>query len=135
MDFLVRCADFYGVSCDYLLGRSPVPDGRQTLSLEDLPESDTRGDGASGLGIVSALSKKLIFNSLNIVFDLLSKTKNKTLINEASGYLMLSVYRVFRRLHSANPKNQKELFKIPAPMEENITLSLIHISPPAFSGG
>ena len=22
LDFLVRCADFYGVSCDYLLGRS-----------------------------------------------------------------------------------------------------------------
>ncbi len=127
LDFLVRCADFYGVSCDYLLGRSPVPDG-QTLSLEDLPESDTRGDGASGLGIVSALSKKLIFNSLNIVFDLLSKTKNKTLINEASGYLMLSVYRVFRRLHSANPKNQKELFKIPAPMEENITSAAMQVS-------
>ena len=120
LDFIIRCADFYGVSCDYLLGRSPVPSG-QTLSIEDLPECDTKGDGASGLGVVPALSKKLIFNSLNIVFDLLSKTKNKTLITEASSYLMLSVYKVFRRLYSANPKNQKELFKIPAPLEGHIT--------------
>ena len=25
LDFLVRAADFYSVSCDYLLGRSPDP--------------------------------------------------------------------------------------------------------------
>lgn len=28
LDFVVRTADFYGVSCDYLLGRSPERTGR-----------------------------------------------------------------------------------------------------------
>ena len=36
LDFLVRCADFYNVSCDYLLGRSPERSGSQ-LTVEDLP--------------------------------------------------------------------------------------------------
>ena len=29
LDFLVRCADFYQVSCDYLLGRSPERTGSE----------------------------------------------------------------------------------------------------------
>ena len=33
LDFLVRAADYYNVSCDYLLGRSPEPSGKVTLSL------------------------------------------------------------------------------------------------------
>ncbi|MBS7176151.1 MAG: helix-turn-helix transcriptional regulator, partial [Clostridiales bacterium] len=43
LDFVVRTADFYGVSCDYLLGRSPERTGA-TLSVDDLPESDTAAD-------------------------------------------------------------------------------------------
>lgn len=120
LDFIIRCATFYNVSCDYLLGRSPVPSG-QTLTVEDIPESDTKGDGTSGLGIVPALSKKLIFNSLNIVFDLISKTKNKTIVAESSTYLMLAVYKIYRTLYSANPKNQRELYGIPAPLEKHMT--------------
>ena len=36
LDFLVRTADYYGVSCDYLLGRSPDRSGT-TLTVEDIP--------------------------------------------------------------------------------------------------
>ena len=36
LDFLIRAADFYGVSADYLLGRSADPDG-MTLTVEDIP--------------------------------------------------------------------------------------------------
>ena len=35
LDFVIRCADYYHVSCDYLLGRSPDRSGA-TLSVEDL---------------------------------------------------------------------------------------------------
>ena len=38
LDFLVKCAKFYGVSCDYLLGVSPERNGRQ-LTVEDIPEA------------------------------------------------------------------------------------------------
>ena len=38
LSFVVRAAEFYGVSCDYLLGRSPDRSGL-TLSVEELPEN------------------------------------------------------------------------------------------------
>ena len=42
LDFVVRTADFYNVSCDYLLGRSPERTGAQ-LTVEDIPEADAQG--------------------------------------------------------------------------------------------
>ena len=113
LDFLVRTADYYSVSCDYLLGRSPDRSG-MTLTVEDIPEPDAAGkENVMRGSILPVLNKKLIANSLNILFDLLQKSRNKTLINEVSSFLMLSVYRMFRVVYSANPKNQNAMFTIP----------------------
>lgn len=114
LDFLVRCADFYGVSCDYLLGRSPDRQG-STLTVEDIPEPDALGKENRGAGaILPVLNKKLIANSLNVLFDLLGKCNNKALIGEVSSFLMLSVYRMFRVIYCANPKNQDAMFNVPS---------------------
>ena len=113
LDFLVRTADYYSVSCDYLLGRSPDRSG-MTLTVEDIPEPDAAGkENVMRGSILPVLNKKLIANSLNILFDLLQKSRNKTLINEVSSFLMLSVYRMFRVVYSASPKNQNAMFTIP----------------------
>lgn len=53
LDFLVRTADFYGVSCDYLLGRSPERTGA-TLLVDDLPEADVLGKENRMRGAVSS---------------------------------------------------------------------------------
>ena len=47
LDFLVRTADYYGVSCDYLLGRSPDRSGT-TLTVEDIPEPERTAPDRSG---------------------------------------------------------------------------------------
>lgn len=113
LDFLVRCADFYAVSCDYLLGRSPDRQG-STLTVEDIPEPDAAGKENRSIGtVLPVLNKKLISNSLNILFDLLAKTSNKSLVTEISSFLMLAVYRMVRIVHCANPKNQEALFNVP----------------------
>ena len=113
LDFLVKAADFYSVSCDYLLGRSPDPSGK-TLSVDDILEPDSAVREAVGLdGILPTLNKKLLVGSLNILFSLLQKSRNKTLIKEVSSFLMLAVYRMFRVVHSANPKNDRNLFTVP----------------------
>ena len=90
LDFLVRTADYYGVSCDYLLGRSPDRSGT-TLTVEDIPEPDVIGkENVMHGSILPVLNKKLIANSMNILFDLLQKSKNKALIQEVSSFLMLA---------------------------------------------
>lgn len=114
LDFLVRCADFYGCSCDYLLGRSPDRQG-STLSLDDIPEADDTGRENRSLGsVLPVLNKKLLSNSHNVLFDLLAKAQNKMLTTEVSAFLMLGCYRMFRVLFSANPKNPEQMFHVPA---------------------
>lgn len=113
LDFVVRVADYYDVSCDYLLGRTPHRSGA-TISVEDIPEPDAAGKENSLRGsLLPVLNKKLIANSLNVIFGILQKCGNKALTGEISAYLNLSVYKVFRMLYSANAKNPQGLFSVP----------------------
>lgn len=110
LDFVVRVADYYDVSCDYLLGRTPDRSGAM-LTVEDIPEPDAAGkENAYRGSLLPTLNKKLISNSLNIIFDLLQRTGNKALTTEVSSYLMVSVYKMFRTLYSSNPKNPQGMF-------------------------
>lgn len=113
LDFVVRAADFYHVSCDYLLGRTPDKTGAM-IAVDEIPEQDPSAKENQMRGsILPVLNKKLVMNSLNILFDLLQKCGNKALTTEASATLMLAVYTVFRQLYSANTKNPEALFSVP----------------------
>ncbi len=113
LDFLMKAADFYNVSCDYLLGRSPDRSG-MLLTVEDIPEPDAIGKESHMKGsVLPILNKKLIANSLNILFDLLSKSESKELVSNISQYLMTAVYKMFRITYNANPKNQNIMFNVP----------------------
>lgn len=110
LDFVVRTAEYYHVSCDYLLGRTPDRTGA-TITVEDIPEADAAGKENTYKGsLLPTLNKKLLANSLNVVFDLLQKSANKGLTTEVSSYLMLAVYKMFRILYTANSKNPQGLF-------------------------
>ena len=62
LDFVVRLADYYDVSCDYLLGRSADRTGL-TLRAEDLPDADSAKDGVYRGSLLPTLNKKSIANS------------------------------------------------------------------------
>lgn len=127
LDFLVRCADFYGVSCDYLLGRSPDRQG-STLTVEDIPEPEENGrDNRSLQGVLPVLNKKLIANSLTILFDLLSKSQCRSLVQEVSAFMMLAVYRMFRVVYAVNPKNQEAMFHMPAVLGDSYASAAMQI--------
>lgn len=128
LDFLVSCANFYDVSCDYLLGRSPERNGTK-ISVQEIPEPDSAGKENVWSGsVLPVLNKKLISNSLNILFDLASSTQNRTVINEMSSYLMLSVYRMFRVIFSANRKNNQGMFTVSPILEEKLIASSMSLS-------
>lgn len=113
LDFVVRAAEFYDVSCDYLLGRTPHRSGA-TISVDDIPEPDALGKENTLKGsLLPVLNKKLLANSLNVLYGILQKCGNKALTMQVSSYLNLSVYRVFRLLYSANAKNPQGLFSAP----------------------
>ena len=112
LDFLVSAANFYGVSVDYILGRTSSRNGTVVFS-ETLPESTVSesydGDPA---GAGTLLRKKLITNSLEIIFSLLMKAKNTKLAKAVASYLMTSVYRAYRMVFSAGHENDENSFAI-----------------------
>ena len=118
LDFVVKAADFYDVSCDYLLGRSPHRSGA-TIKVEDIPEPDSIGkENVLRGSLLPVLNKKLIANSLNVIFGILQKAGNKSLTTEVSAYLNLSIYKSFRLLYSANPKNPQGMFSVPQKLSD-----------------
>ncbi len=113
LDFLVKAADYYNVSTDYLLGRSPLSNGG-IITESDIPESSASEKSNSQTGdLMLVLNKKLITNSIEIVFSLLNKIKSSKLSRSISSMLMLSVYKAFRIAYSTNSKNDINIFGIP----------------------
>ena len=112
--FVVQVADYYGVSCDYLLGRSADRSG-QTITVEELPDAGASTSGSVYRGsVLPTMYKKLIENSLDILYDKLQASKNKQLVTQISQYLMLAVYRMFRCLYDASSKNAVGMFRVSA---------------------
>lgn len=112
LDFVVRAADYYDVSCDYLLGRTADKSGAM-IAVDDIPENDPSiQDSRLRGGVLPVLNKKLVINSLHILFDMLQKCNNKALTAEASAALTLTVYCLFRQIYAANPRNPAAMFSV-----------------------
>ncbi len=107
--FLVRAADFYGVSVDYLLGRSLEKNGA-SIRVEEVPDEDAAGQGNRGKSLMTVLNKKLICNSVTVVEEILGTIGDRELINKVSLYLQISVYQMFRRLYNGNEENPQTFF-------------------------
>lgn len=114
LDFLVRAADYYGVSVDYLLGRTSSGSG-VTISEQELPESSVTEKYEGNLsGMTTFLRKKLITNALEVIFSLLMKTKNSELSKAVCSYLISAVYRSYRMVYSAGGGNDENSFAVPS---------------------
>ncbi len=113
LDFVVRVADYYGVSCDYLLGRTADKSGTM-IAVEEIPEQDPaiQDKRMQAGGVLPTLNKKLIINSLQVIFDLLQKCNNKALTVEVSNSLIQMTYVLFRQIYAANPHNPKAMFSV-----------------------
>ena len=72
LDFVLAAADFYGVSCDFLLGRTLSRDGT-TISAQELGDvSQEKGNVLQG-SVYVMLQKKLIVNSAALLMELSSR--------------------------------------------------------------
>jgi len=113
LDFVVAAADYYGVSCDYLLGRTADKSGTM-IAVEEIPDTDpnVQDKRMTPAGVLPVLNKKLLVNSLHIFFDMLQKCNSKELTAEVSNALIQMTYVVFRQIYGANPKNPRAMFSV-----------------------
>ena len=112
LEFVVRAADYYRVSTDFLLGRTMSRDD-YTITADELPDiSDDKSNVLRG-NMMALLSKKLLVNSCGLVFDILGKSKNKQVISDTAMYLNTALYKIFRLLYSAKGTQQEKFFSVP----------------------
>lgn len=105
LDFLIKIADYYDVSCDYLLGRTPQRYSDITEISDEMPKA--KRDAVSQI-----VNKRLIQNTQGVLYDYLIKIGNRKLSNNVSNYLMLATYNMFRKIYSANKNNPQDMFAV-----------------------
>ena len=111
--FVIKACNYYNVSADFLLGRTLSRDGT-TIAAEELYDYSTEKDNVLHGSILATLNKKLLVNSIGVLFDLLGKTGKKEAINAAADYLGTAVYKMFRHLYRADGTKNEDFFSVPA---------------------
>ena len=111
-DFLISACNYYGVTADYLLGRTMLRDGPEPQGeYSDVPAAkDNRLDGRSAS---SLLAKKLITNSVSILYDVAGRSGHSGLVSEMTNYFGSAVYKLFRRFYKAAGSNPDAFFSEP----------------------
>lgn len=112
LDFLSRLADYYEVSCDYLLGRTTNPSGGNEIEISD--ETQTLDEiNRRKTNTYCMLNRKLQVNTTSVIYSILAEINNKKLTRYVSEYLSAAQYSVFRSLYKDNKSD--ELFDLNNP--------------------
>ena len=125
LDFVVKIADYYNVSCDYILGRTSkrsCSDTEPCFLNENIENINIKNSA------VSESNKKVIIDSLEVLYGILEQTGSKVLNIEVSSYLMVSIYKIIRILYSANPKNPQAMFSVIPELYSGLSTALQSIN-------
>ena len=106
LDFVIKAADYYNVSCDYLLGRTAV---REYDISDSVPERESNRQRTAQI-----INRRLISSMTNVIYDYSAASKNRRLDRSISNYIMICLYNLFRRLYSVNSDNPQDIFTVSA---------------------
>ncbi len=112
LSFLVKTADLYDVSVDYLLGRTtnPKPSSADTDTIPDVDELTNINIKKSNTYCM--LNRKLLINSTAVIYSLLAELNNKKFAKSASDYLTVAQYNILRKIYSLKEDNPDDIFNI-----------------------
>lgn len=113
LNFVVNAADYYGVSVDFLLGRTMSRDGT-AINFNDLPDVAETKDNVLRGSAMSLFSKKIIINAVGILFDLLGKMDNRALVQHSYSLLGTTLYKLFRHIYAKCGKTPESFFSVPS---------------------
>lgn len=114
LSFVVKACDYYNVSADFLLGRTLSRDGTTILDADSLYDISGERDNILQGSVMATLYRKLIANSVGVLFDLLGKLGSKDAIRCAGNFLSTAVYMLFRHLRRAAPGYDPNFFSVSA---------------------
>lgn len=123
LDFIVKCADYYNVTCDYLLGKSAVRHSSDKLDdITPAPENKNQKN------MIETLNKKVAVNSIDFIYRLLSEINNKQITKYSTEIIMSAIYSVIRSLYNINPHNDENFFALTKNSHQNYVNSSININ-------
>lgn len=132
LEFLVKIADYYDVSTDYLLGRSSIPASAE-IKVEDIPDTkDVEDINRGKINSYCLINRKIITNTTGIIYSLLSEIGSKKLSKYISQYIMTAEYNAIRIINSLSDKDTNKEYNVPYALTENycqasMTLDLLRI--------
>ncbi len=102
--FVVRACDYYGVSADFILGRTLSREGNM-LTEQDILDATEPKNSLRG-SVLATLQSKLLSGALGVLFELLGKLGDKAAVNAAAAYLGSAVYQLYRHLYRFSGANE-----------------------------
>ena len=118
LDFLVKTAEYYGVSTDYLLGRTVQRNF--TADPFEAAEKEVVINTEKG-SMINKINRSLLMNTTSVIYDLLAKIGNKHLTNAVSNYLMSAEYVIFRTIYNSEKNNSQTMFSLDKNRYRNLT--------------
>lgn len=109
--FVTKACDYYHVSADFLLGRTLSRDGT-TIATEEVYDYAKEKDNVLQGSVLATLNKKLLVNSIVILFDLLGKLGSKEAIRATSDYLSSAIYTMYRHLYRGSGLENEDFFSV-----------------------
>lgn len=103
LDLLVKIANYFDVSCDYLLGRTTMP--------KPVKRGITKRKNKNPFNALGEQMDK-IKHVLYVYYSMIASYKNPELIKSSDDILSISVYSMFRSAYLANPKNDVNYFSV-----------------------
>lgn len=97
LSFVIRVADYYNVSCDYLLGRTLEKTGG-ALKAHQIEDTSLEKDNVVKGTVASLIQKKLLLNSIGLIMDIAGSSKNNELVSAVSSYFYFPIYKSYRYL-------------------------------------
>jgi len=123
LEFLTKIADYYNVSCDYLLGRCAEPGGRSIGAADENMQGNVQG------------GTNMLSNSLDVIFGLIDRSGSKGLRKHVENYFGLHIYRIFRLIYGANSKNDSRFFSVNESQADSVIQAASELSRAAASSG
>lgn len=102
--FVVRACDYYGVSADFILGRTLSREGNMLTEQDILDAAEPRNNLRGS--VLATLQSKLLSGAISVLFELLGKLGDKSAINAAAAHLGSAVYQLYRHLYRASGANE-----------------------------
>ncbi|MCI7125680.1 MAG: helix-turn-helix transcriptional regulator [Agathobaculum sp.] len=99
LSFVVRAADYYGVSCDYLLGRSMARDGSAVPAGRMEADAD------------ASQEKNQVVQAAALLLELAMQTGSIQLPREIEDYLSVAIYKAYRYIYMADPTGVEAVFR------------------------